>query len=601
MLERAKVRHFNEAKRLGYLATESGDLFFHFDSGAGLRLEHNSRDGLVIAFNEGEVPARMPQKGDAVVFIRGRGEKGPKAATWAFANEEIEATLELVVSLEGWWYSPKFAAFRNYNSCGTNYYAYYPVPEAFDRGMEVRNFETLLLYKKGDQVVTGRTVQWTVHGVDFMKHCGQAYPVEPVYGIIPPDAKDGFWFHNGRRWEHCREVEVVVKTLSVGKGKPEPCNYRFVGLRTEETNQLVPSCDPFFDLDLFQFSHRDAEDGMPRVEDVHVRKGCWFTERERQRYMEQKIVPGYSPGLIETLERIEAGAAPQVSKIRITESESKLDVNVDFRDGANYRFEYCRGSEIPGMPGDPTQWIERVDGTTYIFSHWEEYPEDNKFRKAIKVLEDLLRVANRKAGPLEEASLRESKGLFCLKPTGSGDSYAIYCPHGWRSFPQNLKKDCAGRREDEANLIDREFEMSKCPYGCEHPYKIKPQAICVRAGDSIRTKYGLPIGIIPVEEAKKRIAARKERLAEAKSYGYQMHAGFLHVFPERIALVNVGIRYFQVPMQVFALEDVMVNKDGAPVVGTRLGKSLPGLFTVVKEDTGRTYMQYKDAGKELIF
>ena len=119
----------------------------------------------------------------------------------------------------------------------TEYYSYYPfIKEAQKSGLYIRKFKTLLLYKEKDIVVTGRTVHWNGTKIVYSEKVGR--PKEPVHGIIPKNAKDGFWYYNGKKWEHCEEVEI--RPMPDQDNIEELDNTRFVGLRTE-SGQLVPS------------------------------------------------------------------------------------------------------------------------------------------------------------------------------------------------------------------------------------------------------------------------------------------------------------------------------------------------------------------------
>ena len=91
-MEEGIVKFFDsrDNKRFGFIIDENGkEIFFHFNDGENIIA--GKEDAV---FSEGKLRTE-PKKGDAIVFIRTPGSKGPKASPWGFAQDYDRATMEI--------------------------------------------------------------------------------------------------------------------------------------------------------------------------------------------------------------------------------------------------------------------------------------------------------------------------------------------------------------------------------------------------------------------------------------------------------------------------------------------------------------------------
>ena len=430
-MEHGTVKFFNPAqeKRFGFIIAENGEeVFFHFGDGAESALGVSYRGELEVQYDAKKSPARDPRKGDRVVFERqsGRKGKGPKASPWAFEaeHERLFGLMKAIQLRPQHWAAPNFIAFERERTSGwfpTTYYVYYPATdEARQASLEIRQFDTLLLYKSGEVVVTGRTC-WFNHKdqrVDYTQVVTGKIE-EPVHGIVPADAPDGFYFWNGQKWETCAQVEVRATSVIIGRTET-PAHYRFIGLRTT-SGQLIPNQQKLVTSQEF-FSIREVKTDevtdLPVVE-TPVRKDGWFTYQERHTWCEPNLTEGFAPELETLLDRLDNA---MIVKQRIAIKDDRLRVMVKVSGLTPYELEYQPGhssgdpDKMFGYVGWPTSFLQHSPGRTYRVSTWG--PELKSDPKWIRLMQ-LLAETPLTAGPVEEAMLAKTGGQFYLDVNGS--------------------------------------------------------------------------------------------------------------------------------------------------------------------------------------
>lgn len=603
-IERGWVKFFNPAenKRFGFIRTGNREeIFFHFGDGALVELGKygNFQQKLEPDFVVGKVPGKDPRKGDEIVFLRqsGRKGKGNKACPWAFASE-YDRLVAMVGRIQqpNWWGDPKFVGFKIGGHSGwgpTTYYAYYPLCEgAWEASLYVRRFDTLLLYKSGDLVITGRVVRWN-HQEKRLEYTRSGRAEEPVYGIIPLDALDGFWFWNGQRWELCQQVEAHATSVVV-HGETMPSYYRFVGLRTESGRLVQKEVVEFTGQEFFEI--RKLEDGettvLPVVETIVCKEG-FFTDRERHDWCEPNLTQGIEPrfnAVLNCLNKV------MVTKARLNIYNSRLQVTITVPGDEPYVVEHIRGSS-GGAPGDPTMWVQRTPGRTYVASYW--YP--NEADQRLLELEKQLESAEEVIGPYEEKYLRESGGKFYLE--GENDEYGVYCPHGRRV---SWKKESKSENPNKIlAMMENGLQRSgkkPCPWCGELPEVIKPDFFRNHGGSILDTEWGVPEGMLPVEEFKKQIDRRQKIKSENIFLGFVPYDGY-YVYRTPDGTPKAGILLVRGMKEEFLPASVRVIKAGVYLLdshGQVVGKTgwerdYPTFFKVVKS-TKREIYELEKAG-----
>ena len=375
-LETGVVKFFNPAadKRFGFVVNPADvEIFFHEGDFAQLTLGQEKGEIQPVFMTGAAVAApRNPRKGDKLLFSEGHGKKGkgPKASPWGFAEgRERLMALGGRIQQKRHWAEPTFVGFKTEFTSGwgpTIHYAYFPNTEgAEEAGLHVQRFDTLLLYKSGEVVVTGRTVRRGNDGEFGWSTLSSKEPAEPVHGIIPVEAEDGFYFWNGQKWEKCEEVEVHVTRVIVGNTET-PARYRFLGLRTA-SGVLVPNQDKFvYDQEFISLRKIEADEamGLPVVKTA-VHKDGWFTTEEKLKWCEPRITKGISPEFGRVLNRL---AEATVTKSRPDKDGSGVTVVISCG-SERVTVEVIKTVTIPFNPREHGQYytlfIERTDGQTF--------------------------------------------------------------------------------------------------------------------------------------------------------------------------------------------------------------------------------------------
>ena len=484
-IEKGIVKFFNpaEGKRFGFVHTESGEeIFFHFGDGAQVALGYGFRGEIHPDFVSGKSPNRDPKKGDELVFerLQGRKDKGPKATPWAFALEYDKlAALASRIGRPQYWAEPNFVGFKTESTSGwfpTTYYAYYPASdEAYEAGIHARKFDTLLLYKQGEVVVTGRTVRWH-HGESRLMY---GKPEEPVNGIIPADAPDGFYFWNGAKWEKCEQVEVRATSVIIGTTET-PAHYRFVGLQAK-SGQLIPNQEKLVTSQEF-FSIREIathEVTNLQMVETSVRKDGWWSADERHKWLEPNLTEGFAPELEALLDRLDGAV---IRKERVAVKDERLRVTIEVPGEQPYELEYNPG-HASGDPDDmfgyiawPTTFLQRSPGRTYVASDWSKKQKADP--KWVKLMQ-LLTKAPMVAGPVEEAMLAKTGNRFYLDNGRSVVDYAVFCGHGFQVTRASEFSLGHLRGNDYRKLLLAHFDTAACPFGCEAHKRFNPELIKV--------------------------------------------------------------------------------------------------------------------------
>ncbi len=401
-------------------------------------------------------------------------------------------------------------------------------------------YDTLLVCKTGNVVVTGRTVYSGPKGqIRYEQRAGSSRPAEQVHGIIPAVALDGFYFWSGRVWEPCEEVMVHATSVTVGS-KTLPAYYKFVGLRSITTNQLIVRTKSYETLHEF-FELRGADQLLPEdhslpVVETAVHKRGWWTEREKDSWLEPNVKIGIAPRLAEVLTRINEVSRDQefpngvlsesdllcqmrweerkriLSELeakgitihrRHTDSENEVIVRITIT-GETFEMEYRTGRSGGGrlgLPGDPAGFIVREPGCTYFgySKQWNQHPGE----PALVAFSCLVNYSGWLAGPYEERRLKETGGLHYARHANAGiGNFEYYCGHGWKVGDVKFEN-----YSQPAGLENREkclhypptvmYWPSECPFGCSRHSGGMPTPLA-ELGDKEAETLGVQSGLHPI-------------------------------------------------------------------------------------------------------
>lgn len=280
------------------------------------------------------------------------------------------------------WGPPDFIAAEQEHTSGwgpTTYYLYYPRPERTLPDKIIRKkFNDLLVWKSGEIVVTGRTVEWddkarALTGALIAQH-------ETVNGIIPKDAPEGFYNWNGKEWEPCEEVVVKATSVSIEGRKPQPAYFRFIGLRGGVSGKLIQLPEEHHNdlLRQNQFYQirplkTDEESNLPVME-THVDRAGWFDAYDYFRWTEPNLTEGVEPGFQNILDHVKDA---RITRSRLGKSDDHFMVHISIG-GSSYDVEYWGGS--PGISGrnfatavqgEPSRFIQHTPGRTYMASYFQ--------------------------------------------------------------------------------------------------------------------------------------------------------------------------------------------------------------------------------------
>ncbi len=485
MMARGRIKVFFTGER----PTRSGKSGFGF-------IEQNDGSDVFVHANQlievvKQVGGEENLKGTEVNFEVRTGRRGEHAA-----NVRL-AIFEEIAEAEDYWAPPVLAVVEE-----LPVKRYYPLIDGAEAvGVKIERFDSLLVRKEGEEIVPHDGLD--SHGA-IERYWASEEPKAQLYGIIPPEAEDGFWFWSSETggWEYCQEVEVHATSVSVRGGDAQPAYYRFVGLRTEKSGVLVPYpefegdiiAQEFFELRKLQLGE---ETSLPIVE-TPVRKKGWWSYEQQLEWLEPELVEGFAPKLKKVLARAEEAEIYCQRVDGGNRNLKRLVIEVPGEDACvlEYRPGHAGiGQADGGIWGpemsSPALFVERADGCTYIASGKKHANE-----KEWGILMQLYQEAPLKAGPYEEKVFAECGGHFFIRRVRKSDKYMVSCPHGFK---------VAGTREESfAELFGRSWSTQPCRFGCEAQKSFMPEMVLVEDEE----KFGLARGHHSVEDV---VAAIEEK------------------------------------------------------------------------------------------
>jgi hypothetical protein len=231
-----EVKYFNPHKRWGLLHVAGLEEPVWFHMGDSRTVGIGRRDRVSIQHIEVK---RTPVRGDRIivdtVLAKKEGDSFPKAYGWYFPDEYslVEAKIQEVLSRVSYWGEPWFVVFLTprLERIGDYEFTLFPATqpkEDWGQGFLLRKYGNLMLY----QDKNGRT--WTEQSL-FVRGDGTVgiqlpslgYDTVQVKGIIP-EGNPGFWYWDGKTWEHKYLAYIKVSTLII-KGVRYPAYFKAMG------------------------------------------------------------------------------------------------------------------------------------------------------------------------------------------------------------------------------------------------------------------------------------------------------------------------------------------------------------------------------------